>query len=129
MREMQQEFKNWNEEKARAKKIGNKKLQAQLKKKEKMMMQKQSKMLKGQMVSMFATIGIFYIMYYGLNFIFGANTVAYLPFSIPFVLDIPALPLSFFYWYLICSFLASSIISRILGVGVGLGGLQPNIEK
>jgi len=123
-----EEIKKWNEDKERAKKTGDRKLASKLKRQEKRITQIQSKMAKGQMMSMFANMGLFFLVWQALIFFYGNTTVAYVPFSIPFLTDQPHFPLSFFYWYIVCSFLSSSILSRIFGVPMGMG-MQPQTTR
>jgi len=115
----QQEFKEWKAGMDRAKKEGDKKLQAKLKRQEKRIMQVQTKMFRGQILAMFFTLGLFYGMWQLLIFTVGNAPVAYLPFSIPFV-ALRNFELPLFIWYMVCSFFSSTVISRIFGVGIGL---------
>ena len=55
----QKEVKIWNEEKQRATKLGDKKLLAKLKRREKRILQIQSKMLKRQTVTLVLNMGMF----------------------------------------------------------------------
>jgi len=125
--EWQAEIKAWNEEKSRAAKTGDKKLLARLKRREKRILQIQSKLFKKQTITMFLNLGIFFGVWQILIFYLGNKTVAYLPFSIPFLTGPPPYPLNLFYWYIICSFLSTNIASRILGVPMGLG-TQPQTK-
>ncbi|HIE18100.1 TPA: DUF106 domain-containing protein [Candidatus Bathyarchaeota archaeon] len=123
----QKEINTWNEEKKRAAKLGDKKLLARLKRREKRILQIQSKMLKRQTVTLLLNMGMFIGVWQILIFYLGNKTVAYLPFSIPFVTGPPPYPMNLFYWYIICSFLSTTIASRILGVPMGLG-TQPQTK-
>jgi uncharacterized membrane protein (DUF106 family) len=117
----QEEFKQYNEDKERAKKTRDKKLASKLRKQEKRITQMQSKMMKGQLLSMGGNMGLLLIVWQLLIFFYGTGSVAYVPFGIPFVTGEPPYPIPLFIWYLICSYLSSTIISRILGVQMGMG--------
>jgi len=119
--EWQAEIKAWNEEKRRAAKIGDKKLLAKLKRREKRILQIQSKMFKSQTITLVLNMGMFIGVWQILIFYLGNKTVAYLPFSIPFLTGPPPYPISLFYWYIICSFLSTTIASRVLGVPMSFG--------
>jgi len=119
--EWQAEIKAWNEEKSRAAKLGDKKILARLKRREKRILQIQSKMFKKQMVIMFLNMAMFISVWQILIFYLGNKSVAYLPFAIPFLTSSPPYTLNLFYWYIICSFFSSSLVSRILGVPMSLG--------
>jgi len=123
----QKEIKIWNEEKKRATKLGDKKLLARLKRREKRILQIQSMMLKRQTVTLLLNMGMFIGVWQILIFYLGNKTVAYLPFSIPFVTGPPPYPMNLFYWYIICSFLSTTIASRVLGVPMGFG-TQPQTK-
>jgi len=120
----QAEIKAWNEEKKRAVKIGDKKLLARLKRQEKRILQIQSKMFKSQTITLILNMVMFIGIWQVLIFYLGNKTVAYLPFSIPFLTGPPPYPLNLFYWYILCSFLSNTIASRVLGVPMGLGSQQ-----
>lgn len=124
----QDEIKRWNADMARAKKAGDKKLMAKLKKQEKRISQMQSQISKGQMFSMLSNMGLFIVMWQLLGFLYGSSSVAYLPFALPFLTEPPPVPMSFFYWYIFCSMLSSSLVSRILGVSMGVG-MQPETTR
>ena len=119
--EWQKEINAWNEEKKIATKLGDKKLLAKLKRREKRILQIQSKMFKKQMTVFLLNLIIFIGVWQVLIFYLGNKTVAYLPFSIPFITGSPPYPLNLFYWYVICSMTSTTIVSRILGVPMGFG--------
>jgi len=123
----QAEINAWNEERKRAATIGDKKMLARLKRREKRILQLQSKMFKSQTITLVLNLGIFIGVWQILIFYLGNKIVAYLPFSIPFVTGPAPVPLNLFYWYIICSFLSTTIASRILGVPMGLS-TKPQTE-
>jgi len=124
LQQWQAEIKEWNEEKKRAATIGDKKLLAKLKRREKRILQIQSVIFKKQTITLVLNMGIFIGIWQILIFYLGNKTVAYLPFSIPFLTGPPPYPLSLFYWYIVCSFLSTTIASRVLGVPMGLSPTQ-----
>ncbi len=124
----QEEIRAWNEEKKRALTIGDKKLLARLKRREKRILQVQSKIFKKQMSTLLLNMGMVIGVWQILVFYFGNKAVAYLPFSIPLLTGPPPQPLNLFFWYLICSFLSTAVVSRILGVPMGLG-TKPQTEQ
>jgi uncharacterized membrane protein (DUF106 family) len=117
----QEEIKTYNENKDRAKKTRDKKLTARLKKQEKRISQMQSKMLKGQLVTMGGSMGLYLVVWQLLIFFYGAASIAYVPFGIPFVTGEPPYPMPIIFWYVICSYLSSTILSRIFGMPTGMG--------
>jgi uncharacterized membrane protein (DUF106 family) len=118
----QAEIREWNEEKKRAATIGDKKLLAKLKRREKRILQIQSKLFKKQTITLVLNMGMFLGVWQILIFYFGNKVVAYLPFSVPFLTGPPPIPINLFYWYIICSFLSTTIASRIMGVPMTLTG-------
>jgi len=131
--EWQQEVKRWNANKEQARKTGDKKLLAKLKKQEKRINQIQSKMMKGQSLTMFINMGIFFGVWQVLIFYFADKTVAYIPFSIPFLDVQPPYPLPFLVggwplWYIICSFFSSMLLQRLFGISMSMT-MQPQTSK
>jgi uncharacterized membrane protein (DUF106 family) len=124
---LQLELKKWKEDKEEAKKSGDKKLQTKARKQEKRMMQIQGKMMKGQLISMAITMGLFFVMYQGLLYLFGNQPVAFLPFNLaPFASYEVPYEMPFFYWYMICSLFSTTIINKILGIEMGMGMGMPS---
>ncbi len=113
-----QEINDWNTDRNKAKKTGDKKLMAKVKKQETHVLQIQSRMFKQQMKTTLITFVPLLIMWQILPSYFGFGAVAYVPL-LPFA---PNFSLPFFYWYLICSFFLSTIVSKLLGVDMGMGG-------
>jgi len=122
--EWQSEIRAWNEEKNRATKTGDKKLMARLRRQEKRILQIQKKMFKGQMLSLVINVAALIVVWQLLVFYIADRTVAYLPFSIPFVIGPAPVPLTLFPWYIVCSYLSTTLVSRILGVQTGFGMQQ-----
>ena len=106
------EVNAWRKEFDQARKSNNKKLLAQLTKKQQAMMKLQSEVAFDRMKVSFIFIIPFWLVWIVLSGSFGQAVVAYSPIEIPFA----GANLSFFYWYLICSFTISLPLSRILGV-------------
>jgi uncharacterized membrane protein (DUF106 family) len=122
----QKEISRFNADKERSKKTKDKKLAAKVRKQEKRISQMQSKMFKGQAISTVVNMVFFFGMWQVIGFFFGGGIVAYLPFSIPFVTGQPPIKLPFYFWYVICSFMSSSMLSRIFGTRMGTG-MQPQM--
>lgn len=99
----------------KAARSGDKKLMAKVKKQEKHVMQLQSKMMWQQMKTSFLWIIPLMLMWYVFlpQVIPPDSIVAYLPWLSG------TLPLNIYLWYLICSFLASALLNRLLGLGLG----------
>jgi len=113
----QREINKWNTEKNLAKKTGDKKLLAKVKKQEARILQLQSKMFSQQMKTSLVTFVPLIIIWQVLIGFFRDTAVARLPgfFGGP-PLDIP-----FFYWYMISSIFIGTLVSRMFGVGMGMG--------
>ncbi|RJS85857.1 DUF106 domain-containing protein [Candidatus Bathyarchaeota archaeon] len=114
--EWRREINLWNEEKKRSEKLGDKKLLAKLKRREKRILQIQSRMLKKQMIILFLNMALFWGIWQILVFYLGNKPVAYLPFCIPFISGTSQYTLNLFYWYIVCSLMSTIIASRILRV-------------
>jgi len=112
----QEEINRWNAERNLAKKTGDKKLMAKVKKHERRILQIQSKRSNQQFkVVIVNTLPIMVIWYVLLGFF--VYPVAFIPLwpgQDPY-------PLPFFIWYMVCFYLANTMISRIFGVEMGMG--------
>jgi uncharacterized membrane protein (DUF106 family) len=119
----QEEMKRWNADRERAKKTNDKKLIAQLKKQEKLMTQIQSRMLKGQTISLFATIILFLSVWSVLGSYVAGQQVAYTPFFIPFIsmTGAPPYEMPFYAWYFVCSTLSGIMLQRIFRLSFATG--------
>jgi len=109
------EIRDWRADSLKARRIGDKKLMAKVKKQEQHVMRLQSKMSLQSMKTTFLWFIPLMLMWYVFlpQIVPLSETVAYLPwFSGEF-------PLPVFYWYLLCSFLASALFTRLLGLGMG----------
>ena len=111
------EIKEWREESLKARKTGDKKLLAKVKKQERHVMQLQSKMTLQSMKTSFLWFIPLMIMWYVLlpQIVPIGEVVAFLP-------PLPPLfsgELTVFLWYLLCSFLASALFTRLFGLGLG----------
>ena len=113
MKEVMAEVAVWRKEFDKARKSGDQQLLAKATKKQKPIMQLQSKMMWDRMKVSFIYLGPFWIIFYILNTFYKGNIVALSPFTIPPLLG-EQLP--FISWYILCSFSLSLPISRILGV-------------
>lgn len=109
------EIREWRSESMKARRSGDKKLLAKVKKQERHVMQLQSKMTIQSMKTSFLWFIPLMIMWYVLlpQIVPVGEVVAYLPWISG------ELPLTVFLWYLICSFLASALFTRVFGLGLG----------
>jgi uncharacterized membrane protein (DUF106 family) len=115
LRAWNKEIRMWREDSMKAAKSGDKKLLAKVKKQEKHVMQLQSRMMWQSMkTSMLWFVPLLLMWYIFLPAIVNmGEAVAFIPwFSGVF-------PLSVFLWYLLCSFLASALFTRVFGLGLG----------
>lgn len=126
----QEELKNYNSDRERAKKTGDKKLYAQLRKQEKRISQIQTKMMKGQLINMVVFMVLFFAIWQILGSYLMDKTVAYSPFFIPFITvdrgTFYEMPI--FFWYMICSFFSSTLLQHFLGISIGMS-MQPQTQK
>jgi uncharacterized membrane protein (DUF106 family) len=126
----QEEIRKYSSDRERAKKTSDKKLNAQLKKQEKLISQMQNKMLKGQLITLVVTMVLFWAIWSVLGSYVTNKIVAYTPFYFPFMTmnDTPPYQMSLFVWYLICSLFSSTLLQRIFGMTFGMG-LQPQTTR
>jgi len=116
LRAWNKEIREWRADSLKATRGGDKKLMAKVKKQERHVMQLQSKMMFQSMKTTFLWfIPLMLIWYVFLPQIVGniGLAVAYLPWLSG------ELPLTVFYWYLLCSFLAGALFTRLFGLGMG----------
>jgi len=106
------EVNAWRKEFEKARKSNDKQLLAKVTKKQQAMMKLQSQVAFDRMKVSFIFIAPFWAVWIVLSSFFGQNVVAFSPIQIPFV----GTNLTFFYWYLICSFTISLPLTRISGV-------------
>jgi uncharacterized membrane protein (DUF106 family) len=106
------EVNTWRKEFDTAKKTNDKQLLAKVMKRQKAIMQLQSKAMWDRMKVSFAYLGPFWIIFYVLNGFFQTRVVARSPFSFPFLLGNE---LPFVTWYIACSLALSLPLSRLLG--------------
>jgi len=120
MKAWTQEIAAWREESLKATRSGDKKLMAKVKKQQQHIMQLQSKMMWQSMKTSF----IWFIPLMLLWWLFltplytgseGHIAVAYIPWFGG------ELQLTYFYWYLLCSFFAQALLTRLLGMSMGGG--------
>jgi len=122
MKAVMKEVNAWRKEFEEAKKSKNKQLLAKVMKKQQAIMTLQGKMMWDRMKISLLFLLPFWLVFMILNRFYGSQPVALTPFSIPFLLTgafdeaYKAFKLSFFLWYIICSFGISLPLSRLLGV-------------
>jgi uncharacterized membrane protein (DUF106 family) len=115
MKAWSQEIAAWRADSLKATRTGDKKLKAKVEKQQKHIMQMQSKMSWQSMKTTFIWfIPLMLLWIFFLTPTFGAGTVAFLPW-----IGNEPLPLPLFWWYLLCSFASNSLITRLLGLGLG----------
>jgi uncharacterized membrane protein (DUF106 family) len=115
MKAWTQEIAAWRADTMKAKRTGDKKLKSKVDKQQKHIMQIQSKMTTQSMKTTFVWIiplMLLWVVFLTPTYA-NAGPVAYLP-GIDEVWGIP-----FFYWYLLCSFTAGTLINRALGLSLG----------
>jgi len=119
MKAWNQEIASWRADSLKATRTGDKKLMAKVQKQQKHIMQLQSKMMWQSMKTSFIWfIPLMLLWLFLLNPLYigetGPISVAYIPW-----LGSDPLPLSYIYWYLLCSILSGALLSRLLGLGMG----------
>ena len=106
------EVNAWRKEFNAARKSNDKQRLAKLTKKQQPMMKLQSQVAFDRMKVSFIFLIPFYLVWIVLSGFFGQSIVAFSPIPIPVVGE----QLSFFYWYLICSFTISLPLTKLLGI-------------
>lgn len=116
MRRYNSEMKAFRAEMSAAMKENNKQKQEKLKKKQQQMQKMQAEMsmqqLKPSLLFMLPLLGVYYLMQ---NYL-GSAILAVSPVSIPLIVTTVPSVMPFFWWYIICSFSFSGIISRLFGL-------------
>ena len=111
------EMKAFRAEMSAATKEGNKPKLERLKKKQQQMSKMQAEMsmqqLKPSLLFMIPLLGVYYLMQ---SFVGPQSILAISPVSIPLILTSLPMEMPFFWWYIICSFSFSGIISRVFGL-------------
>jgi len=104
------QISEWQKEFNEARKSGDKKQLEKAMRKQKQIMQIQSKMFTQQMKVTLIFIVPFFLFWAWINGIYEQTPVAFLP-------GFGGLPV--FYWYLLCSLAFGTIFSHVLGIGMG----------
>jgi uncharacterized membrane protein (DUF106 family) len=118
MKSVMAEVNAWRKEMDKARKSDDKQLLAKVMKKQKAIMQLQSKAMWDRMKVSFIYLGPFWIIFYILNSFFQHKVVALSPFTFPLLLGYE---LPYITWYILCSFASSLPLSRLLGVNPEMG--------
>ena len=118
MKSVMAEVNAWRKEMDKARKSDDKQLLAKVMKKQKPIMQLQSKAMWDRMKVSFIYLGPFWIIFYILNSFFQNKVVALSPFTFPLLLGYE---LPYITWYILCSFASSLPLSRLLGVNPEMG--------
>ena len=108
------EISEWNTELRKAQSSKDKKRVEKLMKKQKQIMQLQSKMMWQSMKVMLLFIVPLFLIWQFLGGVYAARPIAYFP-GVGSVLPLLNMS-SLFWWYLMCSFLFGTIFSHILGL-------------
>jgi len=120
VRSTMKEVQAWQRELNAAKKARDEQTVSKLTKKSQAMMKQQSRASMEQMKVTAVTFVPFLVVWYTLNAVLGRYPVAYAPYPLPFLSTLTSLgvPLTFFYWYLLCSFSVNLPLMRIFGIGM-----------
>jgi len=114
VRSTMKEVQAWQKELNAARKAKDDQTISKLMKKQQAMMKQQSRASMEQMKVTAVTFVPFLIIWYTLNAVLGPHPIAYAPFPLPFV----GTTLTFFTWYLICSFSMNLPLMRVFGIGM-----------
>jgi len=111
------EIADWNTELRKAQRSGDKKTVEKLMRKQKQILQLQSKMMWQSMKVALLFFVPLIIIWQILGGVYGDNPIAYFPgvgpiISIPLFGDVYSL----FWWYMLCSFLFSTAFSHVFGI-------------
>jgi len=116
----QREVSRWEAERERAKKTGDKKLMAKVKKQELHINQLKSRLasqMGKSLIIMFIPIIILMLLWPVLIGFYGNDPVAFVP-GLPWSGDIE---IPFWIWYMVCSYFVSTVTSKIFGTAAGMG--------
>jgi uncharacterized membrane protein (DUF106 family) len=137
------EIAEWRRMMNEAKKTGNEKLALEVRRRSKIVEHMQKQMASQSIRPLLIYIIPFFIVFAVLNGFFGVNTVAAIPWNLGLLKPIPLLGafitgvssgmgnggsiygLTYFGWYLFCSFSFGMMVNKLLGVnvtGTGIGG-------
>jgi len=114
VRSTMREVQAWQKDLNAARKAKDEATVAKLMKKNQGMMKQQSRASMEQMKVTAVTFVPFLIIWYLLNAVLGHYPVAFAPFPLPLM----GTTLTFFYWYLICSFSINLPLMRVFGIGI-----------
>jgi uncharacterized membrane protein (DUF106 family) len=114
VRSTMKEVQSWQKELNAARKARDEQTTAKLMKKQQAMMKQQSRASMEQMKVTAVTFVPFLVVWYTLNAVLGRGAVAFAPFPLPFM----GTTLTFFYWYLLCSFSLNLPLMRVFGIGM-----------
>jgi uncharacterized membrane protein (DUF106 family) len=121
VRNVTKEFQAWKKEMDAAKKANDNQTLNKLMKKQQGMMKLQSKASMEQFKVTAVTFVPFLLLWYLLNAVMTGATVAYAPFSLPFVTGacgIQGCQMIFWQWYFLSSFAFNFPMMRVFGIGL-----------
>ncbi|MGA2876262.1 MAG: EMC3/TMCO1 family protein [Nitrososphaerales archaeon] len=117
MRRYNAEMKAFRSEMSEATKSGDKQKVEKLKKKQQQMQKMQAEISMDQMKPTLMFMVPLFGVYYLVRFFVGLNTILAIgPFPIQIDNIGPPIAINFFWWYFLCSFTFSGIISRLFGL-------------
>lgn len=119
-KEYNRDVREWMTSLREAEKSGDKRVYEKLKRKEARIKRLQSLVMRQRFRALLITMVPMLVIWNVLNAVFKDVTVAVLPFEAPFI----GSNLTFFWWYLFCSFAASSPLTRLLGLT-----FEPEVKK
>ena len=112
MRRRSAEIKEWQSAYTKAVRAKDQKNIDKLKKKQQSITSLQTQMSKDQLKPTLLTLIPFTLFYYIFFGVFGGTIVVYTPVAIPFI----GSSLTFWWWYLICSFSVSALVQRLFNM-------------
>jgi len=124
LRAWRREVAEWTADFNKARKSGDKKLLAKVKRKQPEITKIQSKMMWQSMKLSFIFMIPFFLLWslFLTPTYYNVTAVAYLPNILSSEGSVSWMPISLFFWYLLCSFLFGTLFARILGLAMGTMG-------
>jgi len=130
LRTWRREIAEWTADFNKARKTGDKKLLAKVKKQQPQITKIQSKMMWQSMKVSFIFMIPFFLLWslFLTPTYYNVTAVAYIPDIMSSNGSASWLSLPLFWWYLLCSFLFGTLFSRILGLAIGTTGTSGATE-
>jgi len=126
LRAWRREIAEWTDDFNKARKTGDKKLLAKVKRKQPEITKLQSKMMWQSMKVSFMFMIPFFLLWslFLTPTYYDVQAVSYLPNILGSEAGASWMPIPFFWWYLLCSFLFGTLFARILGLAIGTTGVR-----